>query len=75
MISKSNIRRKFVPCFSEESQATYMEYLYLQRPIDGILHNETITGVPASLTAIASDGNPINLGTVTTDGYYGTFSK
>ena len=34
----------------------------------------TITGVPVLLTAIASDGSVVDLGTVTTNGYYGTFS-
>ena len=35
---------------------------------------ETITGVPVTLTAIASDGSVTDLGTATTNGYYGTFS-
>jgi len=52
-----------------------MEYMHLQMPIDGLWHNETITGVPVSLTAIGSDGSFTDLGTVTTDGYYGTYSK
>jgi hypothetical protein len=52
-----------------------MDYLHMQLPIDGIRHNETIMGVPVSLTAISSDGSSIDIGTVTTDGYYGTFSK
>ena len=47
----------------------------MQLPIDGIWHNETITGVPVSLTAIAEDGTYIDIGTVTTDGYSGTFGK
>jgi subtilase family serine protease len=54
---------------------TWMEYLHIQQPIDGIWHNETINGVPVVLTAIGSDGSSIDIGTVTTDGYYGTFSK
>jgi len=52
-----------------------MEYLHLQQPIDGIWHNETITGVPVTLTAIDSNGSYTNIGTVTSEGYYGTFSK
>ncbi|HLN44947.1 MAG TPA: PQQ-binding-like beta-propeller repeat protein [Candidatus Sulfotelmatobacter sp.] len=63
------------PAVSKESMSTQMEYLHKQLPIDGIWHNETITGVPVALTAIAADGSAVNLGTVTTDGYYGTFSK
>ena len=50
-----------------------MEYLYEQRPIDGLWHNETITGVPVTLTAIDSNNNVIDIGTATTNGYYGTF--
>ncbi len=42
-------------------------------PIDGIWHNETITGVPVKLCAIKGN-DVIDLGTVTTNGYYGTFS-
>jgi hypothetical protein len=50
-----------------------MEYLHLQQPIDGLWHNLTITGVPVTLTAIASDGPVIDIGTTRTNGYYGTF--
>ena len=63
------------PCVSKDSMSTQMEYLHLQYPQDGIWHNETVTGVPVSLTAIGADGSYADLGTVTTDGYYGTFSK
>jgi hypothetical protein len=63
-----------IPCVSDDSMGTYMDYLYLQRPIDGIYHNLTINGVPVTLTAIDSSGAVTNLGTVTTNGYYGTFS-
>jgi hypothetical protein len=55
--------------------ATQMEYLHKQLPIGGLWGNETITGVPVVLTAIDSNGNPIDIGTVITNGYYGTFSK
>ena len=63
------------PCVSEASMTTQMQYLHMQYPIDGIYHNETITGVPVTLTAIDPNGNSVNIGAVTTDGYYGTFSK
>ncbi|HJW28317.1 MAG TPA: PQQ-binding-like beta-propeller repeat protein, partial [Saprospiraceae bacterium] len=63
------------PCVSKDSMALQMEYLHKQMPIDGIWHNETITGVPVILTAIASDGSVTEIGTVTTNGYYGTFGK
>jgi hypothetical protein len=44
-----------------------MEYLHKQMPIDGLWHNETVTGVPVKLLAIDSSGNTIDLGTVTSD--------
>ncbi len=62
------------PCVSADSMSTQMQYLHIQYPIDGIWHNETITGVPVLLTAISQDGMEcIDLGTTTTEGYYGTF--
>ena len=61
------------PCVSKESMATWMEYLHKQMPMNGLWGNETITGVPVTLTA-CKDGKVIDLGTVTTNGYYGTFS-
>jgi hypothetical protein len=63
------------PCVSKETMKTQMEYLHMQRPIDGLYHNETITGVPVTLTAIKSDGTVIDIGTTTTNGYYGTFTQ
>jgi PQQ-like domain len=63
------------PCVSKDSMTTQMEYIHMQHPIDGVWHDATITGVPVSLTAVSSDGTYTDLGTVTTDGYYGTFSK
>jgi len=62
-----------IQCVSKDSMTTLMNYVYMGRPIDGILHNETITGVPVFLTAIASDGSFVDIGTTTTNGYYGTF--
>ena len=62
------------PCVSKDSMATQMEYLHKQLPIGGLWGNETITGVPVILTAIDPNGNAINIGTATTNGYYGTFS-
>jgi len=62
-------------CVSKESMAIQMEYLHKQMPIGGLWGNETITGVPVALTAIGSDGSYIDIGVVTSDGYYGTFSK
>jgi hypothetical protein len=62
------------PCVSAASMETQMEYLHMQMPIDGLWHNLTITGVPVILTAIGSDDSVYDLGTVTTNGYYGTFA-
>jgi hypothetical protein len=61
-------------CVSKASMSTQMEYLHKQMPIAGLWGNETINGVPVILTAIDSNGNSINIGTATTNGYYGTFS-
>jgi len=61
------------PCVSKDSMQTQMEYLHMQQPIDGLLHNITMTGVPVSLTAIDSNNNYVDIGTVTTSAYYGTF--
>jgi len=61
------------PCVSKDSMTTQMSYLHLAYPIDGIWHNETITGVPVSLSAMDSNGTYYNIGTTTTNGYGGTF--
>ncbi len=62
------------PCVSHESMETQMEYLHLQQSIQGVAGNATITGVPVLLTAIGSDGSVYNIGTTTTNGYFGTFA-
>ena len=61
------------PCVSRDSMATQMEYLHTQHPIDGVGHNVQMTGVQVTLTAIDSNGNYVDIGTVTTSAYYGTF--
>jgi hypothetical protein len=63
------------PCVSKDSMSMQMEYLHLGQPQGGIWNNVTTIGVPVSLTAISSDGTPIDLGTVTTNGYSGEFDK
>jgi hypothetical protein len=60
-------------CVSKESMSTYMEYLHMQQPIDGIWHNITITGVPVSIDAIDPNGNAQHLGDATSD-VSGTFA-
>ena len=62
------------PCVSKDSMALQMESIHMQRPIGGIFGNETITGIPVTLTAIDPNGNVVDIGTTTTNGYYGTFS-
>jgi hypothetical protein len=63
------------PCVSKDTMATQMEYLHMQHPVDGVDHQASISGVPVILTALDSNGAVIDLGTATTNGYYGTFSK
>jgi hypothetical protein len=60
-------------CVSDDSMGTYMEYLHMQQPIDGIYHNVTIVGVPVSIDTIDPSGTPIHIETVTSD-VSGTFS-
>ncbi len=62
------------PCVSKDSMTLQMEYLHLQQPISGLWGNQTVTGVPVALSAIGSDGAVYNIGTTTTNGYYGTFA-
>jgi outer membrane protein assembly factor BamB len=62
------------PCVSKESMDTMMTHLHLQTPIDGVWHNETITGVPVYLYAVDPNGNGVDIGFVTSDGYSGTFA-
>jgi hypothetical protein len=59
-----------VPCVAEESMTQYMECLHMQKP-----RPNSVTGVPVTLSAIKSDGTFVDIGTTTTNGFYGTFSK
>ena len=61
------------PCVSDNSMANQMEYLHEQQSISGIWNNFTMTGVPVTLTAIGSNGNIIDIGTTTSNAYYGNF--
>jgi len=61
------------PAISDDSMNTYMEYLHMQLPIDGLYHNVTVTGVPVSIDATDSNGGTVHLATVTSD-VSGTFS-
>jgi hypothetical protein len=72
-VTDQSLAQPGTPCVSVDSMGTQMEYLHMQQPIDGIWHNITLTGVPVQLTAIATDGSYVNIATVTTDPYHGTF--
>jgi hypothetical protein len=61
------------PCVSKDSMTTWMQYLHMQQPIDGLWHNETIAGVPVSLDAVDPNGNYIHIATVTSDGTTGAY--
>ena len=61
------------PCVSKDSMTLEMEHIHMAMPLTGLWGNESITGVPVTLTAIAADGTVTDIGTVTTNGYYGTF--
>ncbi len=61
-----------VACVSKESMSTYMEYLYMQKPIGGLYGNETIIGVPVSIDAVDPNGNYVHIGDTTSD-VSGTF--
>jgi hypothetical protein len=63
------------PCVSAGSMTLQMDYLHMQMPIGGLYNNVTMTGVQVYLTAIDPNGNPEEIGTATTNAYYGTFSK
>ena len=62
------------PCVSADSMSTQMEYLHLGYPVGGLWGNMTIDGVPVKLMAIDPNGNTVDIGEVTTNGYYGTYS-
>ncbi len=61
------------PCVSKDSMSTQMEYLHKQMPIGGLWNNLTITGVPITLTAVDPNGNYVDLGIATSNGYYGNY--
>jgi len=62
------------PCVAKESMTLQMEHIHIAQPLNGIYGNETITGVPVTLTAIDPNGNVAYIGNTTTNGYYGTFN-
>jgi outer membrane protein assembly factor BamB len=54
-------------CISDKTIDTWMDYLHMQMPVDGLYHNITVTGVPVLLVATDSNNNNINVGTATSD--------
>ena len=58
-----------VPAVSDASQASWMEYVYQQKPMP-----TNVTGVPVTITVTDSNGNTRPIGTVTTDPVSGMFS-
>jgi hypothetical protein len=51
-----------VPAMSDASQASWMEYIYMQKPMP-----TDATGVTVKLSTIDPNGNPVDIGTVTSD--------
>ena len=60
------------PAIADQFMDTWMDYLNLQMPIDGIYHNITVTGVPVSIDAVDPNGNSVHIGDATSD-MRGTF--
>ncbi len=57
-----------VPCVSDESMSTFMEALYMQKPLPS-----NLTGVPITINVVDSNGNYRAIGTTTSD-VSGTFA-
>jgi hypothetical protein len=51
-----------LPCVSDESQAAWMEYVYMQKPAPS-----NATGVPVSIDVIDANGNYRHIGTAVSD--------
>ena len=62
-----------IACVADESMALWMDYSYLQMPIDGYYSNETVKGVMVFLTAENENGDYTYIGEAYTDSS-GTFS-
>ncbi len=61
------------PCVADQYQDTWMDYLHMQMPINGLYGNITVQGVPVIISAVDPNGNSIPIATVTSD-ISGTFS-
>ncbi len=62
------------PCIGDAYMDTWMDYLHMQMPVDGLYHNVTVKGVDVLLVATDSSGTATSIGTVTSDSS-GTFAK
>ena len=51
-----------VPCVSDASMSSWMEYVYMQKPMP-----MDVTGVPVTINVVDSNGNYRTIGTTTTD--------
>ena len=63
-----------VPCVAKESVAAQMEHIHMQVPVGGLFDNVPMIGVPVHLYAVDPNGNSVEIGTVISDGYSGTFA-
>jgi hypothetical protein len=56
-----------VPAISDDNMSVWMDYLHMQNAT--LLNTPpAVNGVPVSLAAVDSNGNSVNIGTVTSDG-------
>jgi len=62
------------PCVAKESVAAQMEHIHMQVPVGGFFDDVPMIGVPVYLYAVDPNGNSVELGVVTSDGYSGTFA-
>lgn len=53
--------------------AAQMEHIHMQTQIGGVHGNVSMVGVPVLLNVVDPNGNYIDIATVTSDGYSGTF--
>jgi hypothetical protein len=58
------------PAISDADMSTWMNYMHMQLPANGVAPN--VNGVPVQVMAMASDGSISNIGTATSDvmGYF-----
>jgi hypothetical protein len=61
------------PCVSKDSMDAVMAHIHVQTPINGVLGDKEIAGVPVYLYAVDPNGKNIEIGVVISDGYSGTF--